>query len=291
MDEDVAYRIGRGVRAGARRARGQARQRAARGDRARHAAPAPAMAARYAEGLARRGRGRARHRDGRHRDALLDRGLARAGRRAHAARPRTTRRRTRARSSCGAAPSRSRATPASASCATWWPPVEPGPAGGRAGRAATPTTWATPSAQPRSSTSTPARIAPLKVVLDGGNGMAGPMVGPLLDSLPDRAGADLLDARRRVPRPRAEPPARGEPALHRRQGPRRGRRPRASRGTATPTAASSSTRRARSWTGTSSPRCWPSRCSRKEPGATVLYDVRASRAVRDVVERAGGTAL
>jgi phosphomannomutase len=28
----------------------------------------------------------------------------------------------------------------------------------------------------------------------------------------------------------------------------------------------------------------------KEPGATVLYDVRASRAVRDSVERAGGTA-
>jgi phosphomannomutase len=29
----------------------------------------------------------------------------------------------------------------------------------------------------------------------------------------------------------------------------------------------------------------------KEPGATILYDVRASRAVRDAVERAGGTAL
>jgi phosphomannomutase len=29
----------------------------------------------------------------------------------------------------------------------------------------------------------------------------------------------------------------------------------------------------------------------KEPGATILYDVRASRAVRDLVERAGGTAL
>src|SRR3954447_481972 len=28
----------------------------------------------------------------------------------------------------------------------------------------------------------------------------------------------------------------------------------------------------------------------KDPGATILYDVRASRAVRDVVERAGGTA-
>jgi phosphomannomutase len=30
---------------------------------------------------------------------------------------------------------------------------------------------------------------------------------------------------------------------------------------------------------------------RKEPGATILYDVRASRAVRDTVEAAGGTAL
>jgi phosphomannomutase len=30
---------------------------------------------------------------------------------------------------------------------------------------------------------------------------------------------------------------------------------------------------------------------RKQPGATVLYDVRASRAVRDTVEAAGGTAL
>src|ERR687895_487481 len=28
------------------------------------------------------------------------------------------------------------------------------------------------------------RIRPLKIVLDGGNGMAGPMVGPLLDSFP-----------------------------------------------------------------------------------------------------------
>jgi len=29
---------------------------------------------------------------------------------------------------------------------------------------------------------------------------------------------------------------------------------------------------------------------RKEPGALTLYDVRASRAVRDIVERAGGRA-
>ena len=30
----------------------------------------------------------------------------------------------------------------------------------------------------------PERVKPLKVVLDGGNGMAGPMAGPLLDRLP-----------------------------------------------------------------------------------------------------------
>src|SRR4029078_11657067 len=30
----------------------------------------------------------------------------------------------------------------------------------------------------------PAAIRPMKLVLDGGNGMAGPMIGPLLDSFP-----------------------------------------------------------------------------------------------------------
>src|SRR5690606_25646853 len=36
----------------------------------------------------------------------------------------------------------------------------------------------------------PAKVAPLKVVVDGGNGMAGPMVGPLLE----RLGLDLETA-------------------------------------------------------------------------------------------------
>ena len=42
----------------------------------------------------------------------------------------------------------------------------------------------------------------------------------------DRAGADLLDPRRELPRPRAQPAAAGEPPLHRREGPLRGRRAR-----------------------------------------------------------------
>ena len=67
----------------------------------------------------------------------------------------------------------------------------------------------------------------------------------------DRARRDLLGAGRQVPRPRAQPAAAREPAVHHRQGARGGRGPRASPGTATRTAASSSTTRAGSSTGTS----------------------------------------
>ena len=130
---------------------------------------------------------------------------------------------------------------------------------------------------------------PMRVVLDGGNGMAGPMVGPLLESLPLDRDRDLLGAGRRVPRPRAQPAARGEPAVH--------HRPRAR--DAAPTSGIA-------WDGDAD-RCFfiddtgefvagdfltallAESLLRKEPGATVLYDVRASRAVRDVVERGGGT--
>ena len=91
--------------------------------------------------------------------------------------------------------------------------------------------------------------------------------GPLLDQLPIEQVADLLDARRRVPRPRAEPAAaRRTAASSSSKVLSRGRRARASPGTATPTAASSSTTPASSWTATSSPRCSPSRSCAKEPG-------------------------
>ena len=58
-----------------------------------------------------------------------------------------------------------------------------------------------------------------------------------------------------------------------------------------PTAASSSTTPARSSPATSSPRCSARRSARKVPGAKILYDVRASRAVADRVDAAGGTSL
>ena len=94
-------------------------------------------------------------------------------------------------------------------------------------------------------------IEPMKVMLDGGNGMAGPMVGPILDGFPleqeqfywepdgdfpDHEPNPLLEENRRfiidkVTRRRAPTSA--------------------SPGTATPTAASSSTTPAGSWTATS----------------------------------------
>ena len=135
----------------------------------------------------------------------------------------------------------------------------------------------------------PERIAPLTVVVDGGNGLAGPMLGPLLDSFPieqvktywepdgafpDHEPNPLLEENRRFIIDKV-------------------RETGADLGIA--------------WDGDGD-RCFfiddtgefvpgdfltallAQSILSKEPGAMVLYDVRASRAVRDVVERAGGTA-
>ncbi|HEX3802699.1 MAG TPA: phosphomannomutase/phosphoglucomutase [Solirubrobacteraceae bacterium] len=136
----------------------------------------------------------------------------------------------------------------------------------------------------------PSTIKPLKVVVDGGNGMAGPMVGPLLEQLglqlethywtpdgefPDHEPNPLLPENREFIMAEVV-----------RQG--------ADLGIA--------------WDGDAD-RCFfiddtgrfvdgdfltailASSMLRKYPGETILYDVRASRAVPDTVEAAGGTAL
>jgi len=135
----------------------------------------------------------------------------------------------------------------------------------------------------------PDTVRPVKVVLDGGNGMAGQMLGALLDmlpieqvqlywepdgELPDHEPNPLLEDNRRfiIDRVRSEGADLGI-----------------------------------AWDGDAD-RCFfidgdgefvdgdflttllAQSVLEKEPGATILYDVRASRAVRDVVEAAGGTA-
>jgi phosphomannomutase len=135
----------------------------------------------------------------------------------------------------------------------------------------------------------PAAVAALKVVLDGGNGMAGPMCGPILDGLaieqvqtywtpdgefPDHEPNPLLEENRRfiVDKVTAEEADLGI-----------------------------------AWDGDAD-RCFfiddggafvdgdfltallAESILERERGAAILYDVRASRAVRDTVERAGGSA-
>jgi phosphomannomutase len=136
----------------------------------------------------------------------------------------------------------------------------------------------------------PSNVKPLKVVVDGGNGMAGPMVGPLLDRLgldvvetywtpdgnfPDHEPNPLLEENRRfiVDKVRSEGADLGI-----------------------------------AWDGDAD-RCFfideqgrfvdgdfltaimAEHLLEKQPRSSILYDVRASRAVADVVEAAGGKAF
>src|SRR3954453_7314155 len=135
----------------------------------------------------------------------------------------------------------------------------------------------------------PSKVKPLKVVVDGGNGMAGPMVGPVLDQLgldlvttywepdgefPDHEPNPLLPENRQfiIDKVRAEGAELGI-----------------------------------AWDGDAD-RCFFSDDTgafvdgdfmtarlaesvlEKQPGADILYDIRASRAVPDVVEPLGGRA-
>ncbi len=135
----------------------------------------------------------------------------------------------------------------------------------------------------------PSAIKPQKVVVDGGNGMAGQMIGPLLDSLP-------IEQERTYWEPDGTfPDHEPNPLLeeNRRFIIERVRETGADLGIA--------------WDGDAD-RCFfiddtgefvagdfltallADSILRKESGAMILYDVRASRAVRDLVEAAGGTA-
>jgi phosphomannomutase len=135
----------------------------------------------------------------------------------------------------------------------------------------------------------PSNVKPMKVVVDGGNGMGGPMVGPLLDQLP-------LDLVKLYWEPNGEfPDHEPNPMLeeNRRFIVDKVRETGADLGIA--------------WDGDAD-RCFfiddtgrfvdgdfltailAEHLLEKKPGASILYDARASRAVPDTVKRVGGTA-
>ena len=133
-------------------------------------------------------------------------------------------------------------------------------------------------------------IRPLKVVVDGGNGMAGPMVGPLLDSL----GLDLVKA---YWEPNGDfPDHEPNPLLEE------------NRQFIMDAVVSEGADLGIAWDGDAD-RCFfidengefvdgdfltallAEAVLATNPASTILYDVRASRAVADTVHAAGGTAI
>ena len=135
----------------------------------------------------------------------------------------------------------------------------------------------------------PSRVREMKVVLDGGNGMAGPMVGPLLDRLPIEQVQTYWTPDGNFPD--HEP----NPLLPE------------NRTFIIKKVLSEGAELGIAWDGDAD-RCFfiddtgefvagdfltallAQSILEKEPGAKILYDVRASRAVRDIVEAAGGEA-
>jgi phosphomannomutase len=135
----------------------------------------------------------------------------------------------------------------------------------------------------------PGAVRDMRVVVDGGNGMAGPMVGPLLD----RLGLDLVTA---YWEPDGEfPDHEPNPLIEE------------NRRFIVDTVRSEGAELGIAWDGDAD-RCFfiddtgefvpgdfltallAESILEKQPGATILYDVRASRAVPDLVERLGGQA-
>ena len=136
----------------------------------------------------------------------------------------------------------------------------------------------------------PEAIRPMQLVLDGGNGMAGRMIGPIIDGFP-------VSAERLYFEPNGEFPGHEpNPLLPE------------NRKLIIDTVLEKGAELGIAWDGDGD-RCFfvddhgefvpgdfmtallAQAILAKEPGATILYDVRASRAVNDTVEAAGGKAL
>ena len=134
-------------------------------------------------------------------------------------------------------------------------------------------------------------IKPFNVVLDAGSGMAGHGRAEALraPAVPDDDA--VLRGGRHVPQPRSQSAHRREPPRHRRAGDRATRPTSASRGTATPTAVFFIDGSGEFIAGDFVTALLAEAFLLKHPGAKIVYDVRASYAVKDTAAKYGGTAL
>ena len=137
----------------------------------------------------------------------------------------------------------------------------------------------------------PARVPRLKVVLDTANGMGAVGAAAIFPHLPVETVRMYFDLDGTFPNHPADPLL--EENRREIDAARAWRRAptSASPGTATPTAASSSTTQGAFVPGDFVTALLGEAFARREPGARIVYDVRASRAVADRVERRGRRAL
>ncbi len=134
-------------------------------------------------------------------------------------------------------------------------------------------------------------IRPLKVVIDAANGMAGTMLPPVLERLPIDAVRCYFEPDGSFPNHEPNPllPENREFIVGKtlEEGADLASRPDGD----APDAASSSMTPASLSQGTFVTALFAERILAREPGAKIIYDVRASRAVPDTIERDGGVAL
>ena len=222
MDGDVAEAIGRGFARVLSGLAGKPAARAAHRPGARHAPHRARDGGALLRGPGGRGRARHRRRDGRHRDALLPRRLARARRRRDGhrlAQPEALHGRQARQGGRDRALGRRR-HPGRAARDRGGPGRRARRRRGRAGRHH----GRVPPAGAGVHRSRCGHPAPGRRRRRQRDGRADGR--PAARAPRPRPRDHLLDAQRRVPRPRAQPAAGGEPALHRREGPLRGRRAR-----------------------------------------------------------------
>ena len=225
IDEDVAYRLGRAFARVLAELEGKPPSELRVGLGRDMRLSAPELSERYADGTARRGRRRARRRDGRHARCSTSPSARAASTAGSCAPRRTTPRPTPAPSWSASGAVALSGDAGIGELRELVQAGEPGPPAERAGDRREEDVGDEFRAAALRFID-PGPVTPMKVVLDGGNGMAGPMVGPLLERLPIERVETYWEPDGEFPDHEPNPLLPENRTLRRREGAGRGRRAR-----------------------------------------------------------------